>query len=259
MSATPTLSFPNLELVSTLRVAPLNGPPNSEDYNDGEQEKLVDLTTLLDFLNDQLMPMLNALAPAAASGIEGTNIFGDSTSEEVLFYDASTETSMSVSDSMRFLYGMAQTIQTQLSNISTQVASLQARLSSTNQNDISLALQGFTANLNSQSSQLQALQNAVSSLQILAGTSMDGTAETPVVAAGAIETIAVVWTVPFSDNTYVVSYGIEDASGFLQVTGFTYLPSGEGVLVHVLNTDTSASHQGTVNAIGRVSALSSGS
>jgi len=85
MSATPTLSFPNLELVSTLRVAPLNGPPNSEDYNDGEQEKLVDLTTLLDFLNDQLMPMLNALAPAAASGIEGTNIFGDSTSEEVPF------------------------------------------------------------------------------------------------------------------------------------------------------------------------------
>ena len=81
---------------------------------------------------------------------------------------------------------------------------------------------------------------------------------TPVIAPQSVETIAVPWTVPFALNTYTVSCAIEDASGFLQVTGFVREPGGVGILVHVLNTDTTASHQGTVNAIGRVSSLTSG-
>ena len=255
MSATPTLNLSDLELVSTLRVAPLNGPPSSADYNDGEQEKLVDLTTLLLFINNQLIPMLNTLATSAAQGIEGNNVYGDLSSEETLFFNAQIGESMTVADSLRYLYGQAQTISTTLSNLGVQVAALQARLSSSNQNDISLALQGFTSNLNSQLSQLQALQNAVSSLQILVGASMSAQVATPTIAPGSVETIAVIWTVAFSSNSYTVSYGIEDPSGYLQVTGFVYSPSGTGILVHVLNTDTAASHTGTVNAIGQMSSL----
>ena len=252
------MNLPSLELVSTLRVAPLNGPPSSEDYNDGDQETIVDLATLLTFINNTLIPMLNTLTAAAAAGIEGSNIYGDTTSEEALFYNASTDQPMVVADSLRLVYGQSQTINTALGNIATQVAALQARLSSTNQNDVSLVLQGFTSNLNSQLSQLQALQNAVSSMQITVGESMDAQALTPVIAPGSVETIALPWTVVFPTDTYTVSYGIEDASGFLQVTGFVRQPGGVGILVHVLNTDTAASHQGTVNAIGRVSSLVSG-
>ena len=258
MSANLTVNLPSLELVSTLRVAPLNGPPSSNDYNDADQETIIDLTTLLTFINNVLIPMLNTLASGADSGIEGSNIFGDTTSEEALFYNVVTEEPMVLADSLRLLYGQSQTINTTLSNLGVQVAALQARLSSSNQNDVSLVLQGFTSNLNSQLGQLQALQNAVSSLQIIAGTSMDAQAVTPVIAPRSVETIAIPWTVAFPTNTYTVSYGIEDASGFLQVTGFIREPAGAGILVHVLNTDTAASHQGTVNAIGRVSSLTSG-
>src|ERR1039458_5914088 len=208
MSASPTVNLPSLELVSTLRVAPLNGPPSSNDYNDTDQEMIIDLTTLLTFLNNILMPMLNTLAADADNGIEGSNIFGDTTSEEALFYNVLTEEPMVIADSLRFLYGQSQTAGTTLNNLAVQVAALQARLSSTNQNDVSLVLQGFTSNLNSQLGQLQALQNAVSSLQIISGTEMDAQVETPVIAPRSVETIAIPWTVAFPTNTYTVSYGI---------------------------------------------------
>jgi hypothetical protein len=256
MSTTP-LSLSNLELVSTLRVAPLSGPPISEDYNDGEQEKLVDLTTIVTFLNNTLLPMLNTLAATSSTGIDGSGIYGDLTSEEQVFFNSLTSTSLSVADSLRLINGQSQTLQTNLASLATQVAALQARLSSTNQNDISLALQGFTSTLNLQQSELQALQLAVSSLQQIAGTSMEAQAGTPAVDPQAIETVTLLWSIDFPDNTYTVSYGIEDASGFLQVTGFSYLADGTGILVRVLNTDSQAPHQGTVQAIGRVSQLTS--
>lgn len=257
MSTALTLNLQNLELVSSLRVSPLNGPPSSEDYNDGEQEKLVDLTTLVTFLNNTLLPMVNSLASAAATGIEGSNIFGDTTSQETLFYNTLTGTPLALSDSLRLLYGQAQTLQTLQINLQVAVAALQARLASTNQNDISLALQGFTTNLNALQGQMKALAEAVSQLQQLVGSSMEAQMETPAVGPQSIETVILLWTIPFPDNTYTVSYGVEDASGFLQITGFTRLPEGAGILVRVLNTDSSAVHQGTVNAIGRVSQLTS--
>src|ERR1035441_2859494 len=136
MSASPTVNLPSLELVSTLRVAPLNGPPSSNDYNDTDQETIIDLTTLLTFLNNILMPMLNTLAADADNGIEGSNIFGDTTSEEALFYNVLTEEPMVIADSLRFLYGQSQSIDTLIGNLGVQVAALQARLSSTNQNDV---------------------------------------------------------------------------------------------------------------------------
>jgi hypothetical protein len=257
MSTAAVLNLPNLELVSTLRVSPLNGPPSSQDYNDGEQEKLVDLSTVVTFLNNVLLPMLNALAPATSTGIEGNGIYGDSTSQEALFYNSLVGSPLVMSDSLRLVYGQLQTLQTIQANLATAVASLQARLSSSNQNDIALALQGFTSNLNAQLGQIKALQQALSELQALSISSMDARTATPSISPGAIESVEVLWTVPFADNNYTVSYGINDVSGFMQVTGYTYLPSGAGILVHVLNTDTAVAHSGTVNSLARVSSLTS--
>jgi hypothetical protein len=254
---TTSLDLQSLELVSTLRVAPENGPPSSEDYNDGEQEKLIDLTTLVTFINNTLLPILSTLEASASTGIQGQNIYGNLTSSESLYYNSLTSTPLALTDSLEILYGMAQTLQTSQTNLAVQVAALQASLSSSNQNDISLALQGLTSSLNSQQGQINTLQQAVSALQLLAITSMSGVAATPMVAPQSIETIEILWSVAFPTNTYNVSYGIEDPSGFLQVTGFSYLPGGTGVLVRVVNTDTQASHQGTVNAIGQQTQLGS--
>lgn len=257
MSTAAVLTLPNLELVSTLRVSPLNGPPSSQDYNDGEQEKLVDLSTVVTFLNNILLPMLNALAPVTATGIEGNGVYGDTTSQEALFYNSLTGEPLVMSDSLRLLYGQLQTLQTIQANLSTAVASLQARLSSSNQNDIALALQGFTSNLNAQLGQIKALQQALSDLQGLSIASADARVASPSVSPGAIEAVEVIWTIPFGDNNYTVSYGINDTSGFMQVTGYSYLPSGTGILVHVLNTDPDTAHTGTVNCLARVSSLTS--
>lgn len=255
-SITPsTLDLGNVELVSTLHTAPANGAPSSADYYDGELEKVTDLTTLVTFINNTLLPMLNALPAAAASGLLGTGVFSDTSSQDALVYDSLTGNPLTVTDSMRVLYGQIQTVQTSLTNISQQVSALQARLSASNQNDVALALQNITSSVAQNAAQVTALANSISGMQLLIGNMMDARIETPNIAPGGTESVGVEWTEPFSDNTYVVAYGMEDSSGFLQIMGFSYLPNGTGVLVYVKNNDPANSHQGYVHAEGRVSQL----
>jgi hypothetical protein len=255
MSTDLTLEIDALELTSALRIAPLNGAPSSDDYNDSEQEKLIDLSTLVNFVNNTIIPMLNALAPLASTGLEGSGVYGDSTSQEPLFFNSQTGTWIVLSDSLRMVYGQQQSTITALANMQTAVAALQARISSSNQNDISLALQGFTSTLNSQLSQIRSLQQAMSNLQALSITSADAQEPTPSVAPQSIESVVVTWTVPFTDNNYTVGLSINDASGYLQIMGFSYLDGGVGIVVRVLNTDQTAVHTGVVHALARVNAL----
>jgi hypothetical protein len=257
MASIPTLNLQTIELVSTLRVAPANGAPSSLDYNDSSQEELTDLSALASAVNDVLLPILNGLPPEASTGAEGTSIYSDTTAQDTLVYDPLSHTPLRITDSMRLLYGQLQTLQTVQLDINQQVSALQARLSSSNQNDIALSLQNITSIITQQQAQLTSLSTSVSTLQILAGVSLDARVETPSIEPSAIESVVITWTVPFSDNTYIVSYGIEDVSGFLQVTGFSYLANGAGIAVYVLNNDPNASHQGYVHAQARVSQLSS--
>jgi hypothetical protein len=124
-----SLAIEPVELVSVLHTAPANGAPSSVDYYDGELEKLTDLTTLALFINGTLLPMLNALPSQASDGIIGTSIFTDTSSQDALVYDAATSESLTITQSLRLLYGMWQTLNTGLTNLAQQVAALQARLS----------------------------------------------------------------------------------------------------------------------------------
>jgi hypothetical protein len=56
------LNLNTVELTSTLRTAPLNGSPSSSDFNEGQRETLVDLATIVSFINNQILPLVNALA-----------------------------------------------------------------------------------------------------------------------------------------------------------------------------------------------------
>ena len=73
--------------------------------------------------------MLNALPSQASDGIIGTSIFTDTSSQDALVYDAATSESLTITQSLRLLYGMWQTLNTGLTNLAQQVAALQARLS----------------------------------------------------------------------------------------------------------------------------------
>jgi len=127
---------------------------------------------------------------------------------------------------MRLLYGQVQTFQTAMTYLSQQVTSLQARLSASGQDDTSLALQTIVSTLAANAAQLISMGNAISSIQLLVGTVMDSTVETPSIAAGALSAITLDWSIAFPDNTYTVSYGMEDSSGYLAITGFVYQDSG---------------------------------
>jgi hypothetical protein len=245
------LALQTVELVSTLRPAAQNGAPSSADYYSGEQEKLIDLTTLESFINDTLLPILNGLPATAVDGVEGTSLYFDTTSQDVLSYNSLTNNYLAVSDTLRLLYGMIQNLQIAEADDALNITSLQQRLSSSNQNDISLALQYMTQQIQNQAGEINNLQQTVSALQLVAGAATgSAVAETPVIDPGGIETVPVLWAVPFTNNSYVVSAGIQDDSGYLRVNGFSYLASGTGVLVRVQNTDTTATHQGVVNVIG---------
>src|ERR1017187_4197511 len=56
-----TLNIASIELVSTQRVAPLNGAPSSADHNDSAREVLTDMASISEFLNGTVLPLLNCL------------------------------------------------------------------------------------------------------------------------------------------------------------------------------------------------------
>lgn len=151
----PDVNLDTVGLVSTLRTAPLNGSPSSSDYNEGQRETLVDLAALAGFINNTVLPLINALSAdallpiTAPVGIEGRTIWSDTSDQGPIFFDALATVPLSLADSLRVINGIVSTNSQQLTDLGVEVASLQARLSSTNQNDIALALQNLSSSLNS--------------------------------------------------------------------------------------------------------------
>lgn len=168
-----TLNLATVELVSTLRAAPMNGSPSSQDYNDSWTEDLADLASLAGFINDILIPMLDGLSAAiqpnpsgAPLGLEGRFIFGDTTDTTMLFFNSLSSQSLSLADSLRLIYGIIQTVQTTVQMLNVDVIGLQSQLSSTNQNDIAQALQNFAASLTALTAQVNSNTSAISAFLI---------------------------------------------------------------------------------------------
>lgn len=145
-----SLSFDTLELVSTERVVPLNGSPSSQDYNDTQNENLSDHATIAQVINDVIRPVLLSLPSSASSGLEGRTIFTDITDQSGLCFNSLTAAPLTIAQSLQYLQSIVLSVQGQQQNINTQVGILNMKLSSTNQNDIALALQNFQSMLNQQ-------------------------------------------------------------------------------------------------------------
>jgi hypothetical protein len=160
--ATSTVNLQQVELVSTVRTAPQNGAPSSADYYDSELEKVTDLSTLALFINSTLLPIVNSLPANATTGLLGTSCYSDTENTDWLVYDSLDGNPLTLTQSLRLLSGQVQTIQTTMTNITQQVNSLQARLSASSQDDVSLALQGIVNSLAYNSSQISAITAALS-------------------------------------------------------------------------------------------------
>lgn len=169
-----TLDLTTVELVSTLRQAPLNGPTNSQDFNDSQTEVLADLASISGFINDLLIPMLDGLSLAiqpinvtAPHGLEGRYIFSDTSDLTAIFFDSLSNQPLSIAESLKLLQGIIQAVQVTVANLNVEVTALQTQLSSTNQNDIAQALQNFSADLISLTAQVVANTESISNNIIL--------------------------------------------------------------------------------------------
>jgi len=167
------LNLSTVELVSTLRAAPQNGSPSSQDYNDSWAEALADLASLAGFIDDILIPMLNGLdatimpnPQGTPNGLEGRYIFSDTSDLTAVFFDQLSSEPLTIAESLRVLNGIVQTVDTTVQSLTVSVTALQTQLSSTNQNDIAQALQNFAAQLQSLQALVNSLAQSVSSATI---------------------------------------------------------------------------------------------
>src|SRR5271166_3011268 len=239
------LNLPTVELTSTLRTAPLNGSPASSDYNSSQRENLVDLAAITGFINNTLLPLINAL-PAGALlpletpvGIEGRTIWTDTSDQSTLFFDSLSSVPLTIADTIRVLNGIVTVMNQQLTDQGVEVASLQARLASTNQNDIALALQNLSSALN-QVSVNQQVQN-VQITQIQGSKAIGGRSVTTLVSAGTTATVAFAFATAYNDNFYTANVSVEVVEGvnpLVYAAGFQKNGVGVGVTVGVANYDS---------------------
>lgn len=245
-----TLNLPTIELESTLRPTGLNGAPTSADYNATAREMLSDLANIAGTLNSEVLPLLNALSANASNaagvlGVAGSTIFTDTTDQTTLFFDAINASPLTVSQTVRVLDGKIQGMNLSLEALSVQVKTLSTSLTTTGQTDTNAAVSGLYG-------LISGLQAQVLSLTTGAGAQaqknlQSQTVGTTLIQPGAKESVTVLWAYPFNDNNYSVSYALNDASGALQILGYTYLLNGGGIEVLVWNKDMSTAFSGVVN------------
>jgi len=223
-----TLDLSTVELVSTLREAPMNGSPSSQDYNDSWTESLADLASLSGFINDILIPMLNGLAETiqpnpsdTPQGLTGLYVFTDTTQTTPVFYDNQSNTSLTISQSFGVISGLVTTVQTAMTNLTVQVQALQTQLSSTNQNDVAQALQNFNTSLQNLTAQSVANTQATSNNTQFIGKIQRARATTGAVVDGSPVTVYLTFPTPYGDDEYTFTVTLQDTSGDLSISEIT--------------------------------------
>lgn len=236
------MNVPTVELVSTLRAAPLNGAPSSQDYNDDQSERITDLASLSMLINDTLIPLINGLDAGAIEGLEGRYIYGDTSDTTDLFYNDLAGEPLSVADSLRLLLGQLTKQTTNITDLTVQVLALQTRLASTNQNDIATALQNFAQTLQALSTTVGQQASTLSGLQIqINKTKVAVSAQSSALTTGTptLDAVSFAWPTAFADNNYSLAVSLEiegtlAAADAISVNGFAYQSAGAGVNINVL-------------------------
>jgi len=217
-----TLNLNTVELETTLRPFAENGAPASNDYNDQMMEILTDLASITEYLNDTIRPILSALPASAALplqtpvGIEARTIFTDTSNQTPLYYDVTSNTALTIAQTIALLNGMIQGATTQIADLVLQVTTLSSQLSVSNQNLLLQSISSLTSSLSS----LQAQVDSISG-----GSGSPGTAATITVgstttgAAGSEASVSNSGTSSAAILDFVVPQGATGATGPAGPTG----------------------------------------
>ena len=247
-----TINIPTLELTSTLREAPLNGAPSSQDYNDSQSENLTDLATIVNFINDQLLAIVNALPATASTGLLGETVYSDTSDKTALFYNSMTQSPLVVADSLRYLQSLVNNVATQVNNLNVSVTTLQTRITASSQNDIVQQLNTISNTITQIQSQLNVDTTATGQNTTTLAGFQTARVTTGAVAASNQTTVDVTWAMPYTSNSYTPDVTIMDPSGYLQLVSVNYSASaGVGLVIVVQNTDAVDPHTGTVAVLAK--------
>lgn len=250
-----TVSITPVDLTSAERVAPVNGPLSSSDYNESTLEILSDLATIASFINQVALPLLSTLAAAAQQptqqpvGIQGSTIFTDTSDATPLFLDPATGQPLVIADSLRSVSGMLDTYTTQLNDLQVQVQTLQQRISSSSLNDVALTLQNFGESLSTLNGAVKSVQSQITTLSNGAAKVQVTRVVTGSITVASVGSVTVDWPTPYVDDNYTVTgLALEEATSDLEIVGFTRITGGAGITVLVQNSNQSTAFSGTVHA-----------
>ena len=244
-----------VDLVSTLRAAPANGPISSQAYNDSWREALADLASITLLLNTTLLPILNGITTEAQqSGLLATTIFSSNDENNPFFFDSTLSRFLTIGEVLLNLNNRLSGINTQAQDLAAQIIQLNSKLATTNQADLLSSIQGFSAQIRGIATTVNALTNvADANTQALALTKT-ARLSTTAIAANSSSTVTLTWPSAYPDNAYTASVGVSDPSGYLIVTGWSQLSgaqSGQGLSIVVKNTDTVSVREGNLHVMAK--------
>jgi hypothetical protein len=232
------LSLSSIELVSSLRTAALNGPPSSSDYNTFQSEVLSDLTSLANFIDEIVNPLLNTLPAAAVQGLDGGKMYADRTVSTPLYQDANGNF-YTVSQVLAALSAAQGSVTQQVANISASVTLLQTRLATTQQNDLRAAVQTMRDTVSTLTVNLTAAMTNIANQTLFQAKQRALIVPLPVNAAGPV-VVAVAFNPPMVSNNYAVALAIEGTAGIV-ISQWSRNPDNSGLSVTVTYDGTSPS------------------
>lgn len=243
-----TLNLQTVELISTLRTVPANGSPSSTDYNDSFRETLADLASLSEFINDTLLPIINALPTAASGGLYGDALNASSDVTNPLFYSSSEQRQLTVAEVLSAINAANSAIQKTVTDLNARVLQLSTKLATTNQTDMLSTVNALSAQFQQVLSTVDGLVSASASQATWQANVQRARITTGNIAASGNATINLMWPQPFA-NAYTAVATVDDASGLLEVMSVEKLGNNAGVAIKVYNLDPNAVHAGELNAI----------
>lgn len=246
------LNIDQVDLIAIQRVAPKNGAPSSMDYNDSAREVLRDLVSLTEFVNEHVLPILAALPEDAKDGLTGATLFASpGETSNAIFYSEQDARPYTVAEVMKNLVSANGASQKKIGDLMAKVAKLQTLLATTGQTDIIASVQSFADQIKNLGSMLNTVKASLGAYEARFQQTKAVRLEIPSMESHETLDVETSWDIPYRSNDYTAVPSIEEATGGLEISGWSKLSDGRGLHVTVYNASNGTIADGILHAIGQ--------
>jgi hypothetical protein len=206
-------------------------------------------------LNDSILPILNGITTDAQSkGLLATTMFASDNQADPFFFNSSLSRFLTVGEVLLNLNSQFSSVNSQVQDLMAQIIQLNTKLATTNQADVLSSIQGFSAQVRSIALTVNSLTTATDLNTTSLAAFKTAREDTGVVGASDTADVTVTWPTAYPDNSYTVDLSVSDASGHLSITKWvqqTGSDAGKGIVITVANSDSGATHSGTLHVIAK--------